>query len=149
MVGGTVLSVLSRSLLHSDASRRSSEPRACTLGNNILPALNQHPHAAQLQATLADYPGSLPSGLPLPDSLAIFVNLTDSVERNPPKPAGFIQKFKSAALTRWKHDLLKWDTVKPAFLSIPIADLKLASAKFLVVTDSAEQFVNRRHSDVQ
>ncbi len=99
------------------------------------------------KATLADYPGSLPSGLPLPDSLAIFVNLTDSVERNPPKLSGFIQKFKSAALAHRKHDLLKWDTVKPAFLSIPIADLKLASAKFLVVTDSAEQFVDGRHAD--
>jgi len=84
--------------------------------------------------------------LPLPDSLTIPVNLTDSVERNPPKLTGFIQKLKSAAFTRWKYNLLKWDTVKPAFLSIPIADLKLASAKFLVVTDAAQQFVDRRHA---
>ena len=88
----------------------------------------------------------LPSGLPLPDPLTIPVNLTDSVERNPPKLSRFTQKFKSATFTRWKYNLLKWDTVNPAFPSIPVANLKLASAKFLVVTDAAQQFVDRRHA---
>ena len=86
------------------------------------------------------------SGLPLPDSLTIPVNLTDSVERNPPKLTGFIQKLKGAALTRRKYNLLKGDAVNPAFPSIPIANLKPASAKFLVVADAAEQFVDRRHA---
>jgi len=58
------------------------------------------------------------------------------VERNPPKLTGFIQKLKSAAFTRWKYNLLKWDTVNPAFPSIPTADFKPALAKFLVVTDA-------------
>jgi hypothetical protein len=84
--------------------------------------------------------------LPPPNSLTIPVNLTDSVERNPPKLTGFIQKLKGAAVTRWKYNLLKWDTVNPAFPSIPIADLKAASAKFLVVADAAQQFVDRRHA---
>jgi hypothetical protein len=79
--------------------------------------------------------------------LTIPVNLADSVARNPPKPTGFIQKFKGAAFTRWKYNLLKWDTVNPAFPSIPIADLKPASAKFLVVADAAQQFVDRRHAE--
>ena len=88
----------------------------------------------------------MPSGLPLPDSLTIPVNLTDSVERNPPKLTGFIQKLKGAALARRKYNLLKGDAVNPAFPSIPIANLKPASAKFLVVADAAEQFVDRRHA---
>ena len=86
------------------------------------------------------------SGLPLPDSLTIPVNLTDSVERNPPKPTGFIQEFKSAALAGWKYNLLKWDAVNPAFPSVQIADLKLASAKFFVVTEATQQFVDRLHN---
>ena len=86
------------------------------------------------------------SGLPLPDSLTIPVNLTDPMERNPPKLSGLIQKLKGAALTRWKYNLLKRDTVNLAFPSIPIADLKPASAKFLVVADAAQQFVDRRHA---
>ena len=68
------------------------------------------------------------------------------MERNPPKLTGFIQKLKSAAFTRWKYNLLKWDTVNPAFPSIPTADFKPALAKFLVVTDAAQQFVDRRHN---
>ena len=87
-----------------------------------------------------------PSGLPLPDSLTIPVNFADPVERNPPKLAGFIQEFKSAAFTRRKYDLLEWDTVNRAFSSIQITDLKPASAKFFVVTDAAQQFVDRRHA---
>jgi len=67
------------------------------------------------------------------------------VERNPPKPTGFIQEFKSAALTGWKYNLLKWDAVNPAFPSIPKAELKAASAKFLVVANAAQQFLDRRH----
>jgi len=82
---------------------------------------------------------------PLPDSFTILVNLPDSVERNPPKLSGFVQKFKSASLTRWKSNLVKWDTVNPALPSIQITDLKLALAKLFVVTDSAHQFVDRRH----
>ena len=82
----------------------------------------------------------------MPDSLSIFVYLTDSVERNPPKLTGFVPEFKSAALTGWKHNLLKRNTVNPAFPSIQIADLKLTPAKFLVVTDAAQQLVDRRHA---
>jgi len=86
--------------------------------------------------------------LPLPDSLTVSVNLTDSVERNPPKLAGFIQNFKSTAFTRRKYNLVKWDTVNRALQTIQIADLKPASAKFLVVTDAAQQLVNRRHASL-
>ncbi len=91
-------------------------------------------------------PGPVQSGLPLPDSLTIPVNLTDPVERDPPKLPGFIQEFKSAALTRGKHNLLKWDPVDRAFHSIKIANLKPALAKLLVVTDAAQEFVDRRHA---
>ena len=68
------------------------------------------------------------------------------MERNPPKLTGFIQKLKGAALARRKYNLLKGDAVNPAFPSIPIANLKPASAKFLVVVDAAEQFVDRRQA---
>ena len=84
--------------------------------------------------------------MPLPDSLTVPVNLADPVERNPPKPTGFIQKLKGAAFTRWKYNLLKWDTVNLSFPSIPEANLKPASSKFLVVTDAAQQFVDRRQA---
>jgi hypothetical protein len=84
----------------------------------------------------------------LPDSLTVSVNLTDSVERNPPKLAGFIQNFKSTAFTRRKYNLVKWDTVNRALQTIQIADLKPASAKFLVVTDAAQQLENRRHASL-
>jgi len=86
---------------------------------------------------------------PLPDSTIIFVNLTDSVEGNPPILTGFIEKFKCAAFIRRKYNLLKWDTVNRAFRPIKIADLEPAPAKFLIVTDAAQQFVDRRHGDAR
>jgi len=75
---------------------------------------------------------------PLPDSLAILVNLADSVERNPTRLTGFIKKFKCVAFTCWKFDLLKCDPADRVSSSVKIADLKLAMAKFFVVTDAAQ-----------
>jgi len=71
------------------------------------------------------------------------------VERNPPKLTGFIEKFKCTAFTEWKFNMLNRDPVNRAFPSIKIADLKPALAKFFVVTDAVQQFVDRRHARQQ
>jgi len=79
----------------------------------------------------------------VPDAPAIPVHLADTVKRNTPHLAGFVQYLKNAALACREADLLEGDLVNGALPAVEIADLELAPAKLPVVADAAQQFVDR------
>jgi hypothetical protein len=83
--------------------------------------------------------------LPVPDNVAIPVNLADSVKRNPPVLAAIIQDLKHPALARWERDLSQGDPVNSAFAAVEVVDLELPAPELRVVAYAREQFVDRLH----
>ena len=88
---------------------------------------------------------SVGSAWSLPDAVAIAVHLPDTVKRNTPQVAGFVQYLKNPTLVFREGDFLKGHLVNGAFPAIELADLEPAPAKLPVVADAAQQFVDRLH----
>ena len=88
---------------------------------------------------------SVGSAWSLPDAVAIAVHLPDTVKRNTPQVAGFVQYLKNPTLVFREGDFLKGHLVNGAFPAIELADLEPAPAKLPVVADAGQQFVDRLH----
>ena len=83
----------------------------------------------------------------MPDDLPVLVNLPDSVKRNALRLALIIEQLKRGSAFR-KPNFVKRHENNPVGNAVVIANLELATRKFCVPANAAEQFVNRLHDAI-
>ena len=83
---------------------------------------------------------------PTPDKLAVLVNLTDAVERNPPGGSGLINELKGVPLVFGEDDPLQGNPVQSPFAPVEETNFESPLAKRRVPADAIQQFVDRGHS---
>lgn len=81
----------------------------------------------------------------MPDTYAVFVNITDTVQRDTVVDPVIIDKLKEKVIVGVKINPLKWQANNALLQPIKVTDFKYSSGKFRIPVNAINEFLNGLH----